>query len=262
MVTYHIDTDNTYTEEVDEGLSVLNPSTSPTKSGFTFLGWREDTSADSDVLSTKLADGEPMALYAVFTKTITTSFNQNGGSGSVSSKTSYGYYNNGNTSYTSITLPANGFTRRGYTFHNWRLNSTSGTAYNVGASYTPTDNTTFYAYWTSNAFTTVFTTSGGEQIKGLSSWDGEADEKTSTYVNTRGCHYLKMHLYMNEAKIWINGVQVFASEGDTDYNNWYTFDISAYDSIQVRFRVSSWGHGWINIGPDIANPNGEVQFIN
>ena len=41
IVTYHVDTGITYQEEVDEGASVLSPTSfTPTKQGWTFIGWR------------------------------------------------------------------------------------------------------------------------------------------------------------------------------------------------------------------------------
>ena len=62
---------NTYQEEVDGGESCLSPKTfTPVKSGYNFVGWREDTIADGSVLSGKLMEGDPITLYAVFRKTL------------------------------------------------------------------------------------------------------------------------------------------------------------------------------------------------
>lgn len=69
IVTYVVDSGMTYLEEVDEGASILVPSTFvPTKSGWTFLGWRKDTTASSSVLSSEVMGDEPVTLYAVFTQ--------------------------------------------------------------------------------------------------------------------------------------------------------------------------------------------------
>ena len=231
MVTYYVDTNKVYQEEVDIEESTLNPITfTPSKSGYTFIGWREDMSASSLVLSNKVMDedGNSQNLYAVFRKTVTvTKYN---GSTSATTESKYQYYNNGNivnpsftliqngvsgwsalgwcslTSATasvvvsnggsvslpsnatyygkysrtvtvsyngngntggstssqsgtrywnsagnysdpSFTLRSNGFTRTNYSFVNWRMGSTSGTAYNAGASVTLSANTTMYAAW-------------------------------------------------------------------------------------------------------------------
>lgn len=71
---------------------------------------------------------------------VTISFNANGGSGSVSSiSTYYGVSN---------TVPANGYTRTGYTFSSWNTKADgSGTSYAPGAKITPTASLTLYAQW-------------------------------------------------------------------------------------------------------------------
>ena len=72
IVTYRVDNGVTYQEEVDSDASCLNPTTfTPSKSGWTFVGWREDTTASSDVLSSKIMGDEPITLYAVFRKAVT-----------------------------------------------------------------------------------------------------------------------------------------------------------------------------------------------
>lgn len=88
-------------------------------------------------------DGQSITLSSAISKsnsnsnvTITVGYNANGGSGAP-----------GNSTGTAInTTP--------YSFANWRLNSTSGTAYAAKASYTiPTSNVTMYATWTTGTTT-------------------------------------------------------------------------------------------------------------
>lgn len=71
----------------------------------------------------------------------TLSFNGNGqNSGSTASITK--------TWSTTISLPANGFQKTGYTFVGWNTNSAgTGTTYQPGASYTITADVTLYAKW-------------------------------------------------------------------------------------------------------------------
>lgn len=155
IVTYVVDTNVSYQEEVDEGASCLSPKTfTPSKSGWMFVGWRENATVSSSVLSSKVMGDSPITLYAVFRASVTVSYNGNGStSGSTSSQSDYRYYNNGDTSNPTFTLRSNGFTRTNYSFYRWRLNSASGTAYNVGASYTASANATFYAEWISSTLT-------------------------------------------------------------------------------------------------------------
>lgn len=149
MVTYHVDTNVTYTEEVDIDESCLSPKTfTPQKSGYTFHGWRKDDTASSSVLSSEIMTGEDVTLYAVFKKTITLSYNGNGNTGgSTASQSGTQYYNNGNAANPAFKLNANGFTRTNYGFVSWRMGSTSGTSYNAGDSVTLSSNTVFYASW-------------------------------------------------------------------------------------------------------------------
>lgn len=149
-VTYYVDSGTTYQESVVSGNSVLSPTSfTPSKSGYTFVGWRENNTASSSVLSSKTMGTSPITLYAVFKRTITLSYNGNGStSGSVSSQTGTQYYNNGNYSNVTFTLASNGFTKTGYTFSKWAIGSASGTQYSAGSSVSLNGSTTFYAVWT------------------------------------------------------------------------------------------------------------------
>ena len=148
-VTYVVDTNVAYSEDVLNGDSVLSPTTfTPTKSGYIFVGWRTDKTASASVLTSKVMDTDPITLYAVFKRTLTLSYNGNGSTGgSTSSQTGIQYYNNGNTSNPSFTLAGNGFTKTDCKFSKWASGSTSGTQYAAGASVTLSESTTFYAVW-------------------------------------------------------------------------------------------------------------------
>jgi len=80
--------------------------------------------------------------------TYTIAFSANGGSGAAPSSQRV---NAGN----SITLPSgNNLAKNGYTFGGWNTNSYgTGTNYNIGSSYTPTDDITLYAKWNERAGT-------------------------------------------------------------------------------------------------------------
>ena len=143
-ITYNIDAGNSTTQTISAGSSILDYS--PTKDGYTFVGWREDTTANETVLSGTTATKD-MTLYAVFSKSITVSYNANGGSGSIASQSGTVYYNNGNTVGATFTLSNNGFSYTSCTFQKWAMGSASGTQYAAGTSVTLTNNTTFYAVW-------------------------------------------------------------------------------------------------------------------
>lgn len=149
MVTYMVDSGISYQEKVKKGQSCLAPTTfTPSKSGWTFAGWREDSTASGSVLSEKVMERSPITLYAVFKQTITLSYNGNGAmSGSTASQSGTRYYNNGGAYNPSFTLRSNGFGRTYYNFQKWALNSAGGTQYSAGASITLSGNATMYAIW-------------------------------------------------------------------------------------------------------------------
>lgn len=72
-VIYYVDADKVYQEEVDSGESCLSPTSfTPEVEGYTFLGWTEhETLPTADVLTEKTMEGDPITLYAVYTKDVT-----------------------------------------------------------------------------------------------------------------------------------------------------------------------------------------------
>ena len=130
-------------------------SSSVTVGNFTYsaIGWRDDTTAGSaeysagETLSSSAIGNLPTSLYAVYSRTVTISYNSNGGSGSMSDSTGTSYYNSyGNTNVATITLRSCTFTPpTGKTFNYWALGSASGTQYTD--SITTNYNSTMYAVW-------------------------------------------------------------------------------------------------------------------
>ena len=88
-----------------------------------------------------------IVIYTKASQTYTVSFNNNGGSGSMSNVTNVSG---------SYTLPACTFTApSGKTFSGWKANN-AGDLIAVGGSYTVSANVTFYAQWV-NAYTVTYT---------------------------------------------------------------------------------------------------------
>lgn len=97
IVTYHVDNDIVYVEEVDGGESCLTPQGFvPAKDGWEFMGWTEASDFSGSVLTEKLMDDAPITLYAVFRHPITLTYYND--STSASTLTKDAYYNNGNIS--------------------------------------------------------------------------------------------------------------------------------------------------------------------
>ncbi|MCD7836600.1 MAG: InlB B-repeat-containing protein [Lachnospiraceae bacterium] len=150
-VTYYVDTNSVYTEEFDEGDNVLSPvSFTPSKSGWSFSGWRKDNEPEESGLSNLLMEDDAITLYAVFTQTVTVSYDGNGNTdGSVSQQTGTRYYNNGTTASPTFVIAENSFIKDGYLFYRWALNSVDGTQFKSGAKITfdSVTTATFYANW-------------------------------------------------------------------------------------------------------------------
>ena len=130
------------------------------KIGYSFAGW--NTQADGE--GAVFVDGalvsdltEPIILYAQWTaNTYTVTFDGNGSiSGSIPSvSVTYGAG--------EVTLPANGFTKTGYTFTGWNTQANGGgVSYTDGSSVSNLlSDLTLYAQWTANTYTVSFDGNG------------------------------------------------------------------------------------------------------
>ena len=136
------------------GQSVTLPTAaqSPTKSGYTLLGWSTSSSATSatwavgGTYSTNITANT--TLYAIWKKTITLTYNANSGSGAPGSQSATVY--NSTTSY-KFTLSSTKPTRTNHVFLGWSTSKTATSAsYAAGGSVTLSTSTTLYAVWKLN----------------------------------------------------------------------------------------------------------------
>ena len=141
-------------------VSSVTSYTPATISNWTAAGYRADTTASTSSYG-KATSISPAAtvsnsLHAVYTRTLTISYNANSGSGTTAATTATIYLNTNATTTSSqaVTLASNNFTRTNYEFSKWAAGSTSGTQYAAGASYNPslaynatTFGKTMYAIW-------------------------------------------------------------------------------------------------------------------
>lgn len=132
-------------------------------SGWSILGWRDDSTASTSeyaASSTVTYSGTATTFYGVYSRTLTQSYNANGGSGTApAAKTATQYYNAyGNVSTATFAAQANTFTAPtgGWSFYVWSTDSspTSGTTYTATASPTwapaassTTTSRTLYVRW-------------------------------------------------------------------------------------------------------------------
>ena len=135
----------------------------PTRSGYTFLGWFTASSGGTQVSSATTMGAASRTIYAQWSRntcTVTLSAN---GTGALldyfnTSTYSYSVYQNDNTTLTTTA------SRTGFAFLGWSKSSTA-----TSATYTPNPNiqipitasTTFYAVWQRNNYTLTFNAVGG-----------------------------------------------------------------------------------------------------
>ena len=143
--------------------AIVNPTftvAATSISGWSFRGWSIGSAANGAISYTALSNttfSSSTTLWGLYQQTITLSYNANGGSGTTAAQTGTRYYSSAGTYVNpSFTIKASSFSRSGYTFVQWRLNGTSGTAYKPNASITLSANATMYAEWKSSLVTTSF----------------------------------------------------------------------------------------------------------
>lgn len=271
-VTYYVDINVVYTEEVDDGNTLLSPTTFiPTKDGWTFVGWRMDDVASGNIYENLVMEDAPIILYAVFEQTITLSYNGNGStSGSMASQTGTRYYNNGNVANPSFTLGVSGFTKTDYSFTNWAIGSAGGTQYEVGASVMLSTSTTFYAVWTYTSWNPIINgvlQTGNYIAANRSTWgaangvtlpnsvhthvygmrgtgSGEEDDGLGAYItfNTQGCSKITVvsdydSSSMDTLKTYLmNGAwsaQSYVENVDNNRTVTFNIDSSKYTTVTI-----------------------------
>ena len=96
------------------------------------------------------------SVYLNFTtNSYTVTYNNNGGSGSVSSQS----FKHGESVKIS---PGTALSKTGHTFNGWNTNAAgTGTNYTVGTTYTPNANLTLYAKWKADTYTVSYNANGG-----------------------------------------------------------------------------------------------------
>lgn len=141
-VTYVVDSGITYTEEVDSGASCLSPKTfTPSRSGWNFVGWRSGIEATAEVYNSLIMGDSPITLYAVFSQTITVTYQ------GIATESKFRYYNNGvvaNPAFSRAQPAIAGWTPRG-----WSTGAAGngGITYGNGATFTRDSNITLYSMY-------------------------------------------------------------------------------------------------------------------
>lgn len=185
QVSYHLNggSGSFSNTEIDHFDTFNISNTTPTRTGYTFTGWRVE-SDDPDVSTATRQPGQSIeitgrtrltAQWTINSYNIT--YNLNGGVG-----TSTGSTNVYNTSYRVHTSAP---TRVGYTFDGWKRSDTN-TDVSAGATFAmPANNVTLTAQWRINKYNVTYAVNGGSGSYSTASVDYNVNHTISSTVPTR-----------------------------------------------------------------------------
>ena len=170
MYTVTFDTDGGSTEPaqvIAHGSKVIEPANNPTKTGYNFINWYEDSNYQTVFDFTNTTITGPITIYAKFEiKTFTVTFDTDGGSSVPSQTVNYGG---------TVTRPASNPTKTGYTFDDWYEDSGYQTEFDF-ANTTITEPTTIYAKFVSQSstITVSFDVDGGTTVSPITITRGDS----------------------------------------------------------------------------------------
>lgn len=135
------------------GATVVLPSDTPQREGYTFLRWEDSNQTAHQPGATFTMPVASVTMYAKWSiNSYAFSYNANGGTGSLPSSQNIDFAS-------SVTVTNTQVTREGYTFSRWNTAADgSGTSYDANATFQmPSRAVTLYAQW--NVIVTTTTTS-------------------------------------------------------------------------------------------------------
>ncbi len=161
-VTYQIDTGYSLERTVPDKEDAIAIAPPAALEGYSFVGWRQDSSAEKKVLSEYvIGSEEPATLYAVFKKQMTIGLMPNGGTlaetGAAESFTVSCYYNNGNAQSEPATVPASPYTRKDMSFCGWSTDSLSTPSFKPGEMGVFPADAALYAMWVATEYDFPYT---------------------------------------------------------------------------------------------------------
>lgn len=248
ICTYVVDSGVSYQEEVEEGESCLSPKTfTPSKSGWTFVGWRQDATANASVYSSLVMGDAPITLYAVFKQVITLSTVANR---TTSNQSKDRIYNNGNVANPSFTV--SNPSKSGASFLGWSASSSSTSISNSSISnLTLTASTTRWAvfkYANSSAYTLNW--AAGTNAIYLKQHQGVSVDKKNLGGNIPSCN---TNIYGSVVISTPEGTRVYVNKDDgigyRSVSAWYsvgtnTSTILASVSFSENEDSGSVGSNW------------------
>lgn len=236
-VIYVVDTNESYSENVTVGDSVLSPTSfTPTKEGYTFVGWRMDKTPSEDVLTSKTMGDAPITLYAVFKRTLTLTYYDN--STTPSTKTGVQYYNNGNNanpSFTVIQSDKDGWTTRG-----WSVDTKGDATLKFSKIVTISSDLTVYGCYFKQCALTAISRSKHYTHRIYAYYNSSGETQDASWELPVGSEYegWSWRGWTTEEKA---DADVMYSSGDTVSNG--TDDLTVYGLYEQTITLSYDGNG-------------------
>ena len=224
----------------DFGSTITEPTTIPTKTGYTFDKWYKDESLTIPFdFETETVPAQNITLYAGFTiNSYTITFVTNTTETTISPIT----YNFGENIEDFSSL-----TKEGYNFNGWFLNEECTTPFE--AETMPAENFTLYAKWTIKKIKVYFNTKGGTMIDEMfidyGSFVEKPDNPTKIGYTFNGWYY-DYNCSNDKAVVWNNENKLEIKTQTTFYANWkavlYNLVAYTYDNDN-QISNSTYGYG-------------------
>lgn len=243
------------------GVSLTLSMTTPTRSGYTFLGWGAVKSATTATYrpGSTFTGNYSRVFYAVWKEnvvvpppppmTYAVTYNANGGSGAPAAQTK--------THDVALTLSSQTPERYGYVFKGWSSSSTATSAsYYAGSSYTSNASVTLYAVWEQEIYTISYNANGGSGAPARQTKTSGQSVAISRTVPTRTNHAFLGWATSSTATSpeYYGGETYYADASVTLYAVWqernYDFSVSdlvvtpdevyQHQTVTIKFRLDSW----------------------
>lgn len=219
----------------------LTLASAPTRTGYTFNGWFENSTGGSALSSpyTPSPAGNK-TLYAQWTiRQFTVDYHGNSNTGGTDPASVTKNYNE-----TATVSAAGSLVRTGYSFGGWNLNSDGSgvTTYQSGDTLTVTSNITLYAVWTAGSY----------QV----SYNGNSNDGGSVPANQSKIHDTNLILASNSGSLTrsgftFNGWNTAANGSGTAYAAGATYSLNTAVVLYAQWnQVSSGGGGGGSPAPE------------
>ena len=225
FIDYSGTTKKTTTKTVDiynnASSGTLSAPAQNTYTGWTKRGWTTGTAADASTVSSYSINNNT-TFYGVYQRTLTLSYDAQGGSPTPSNQTGTQYANSysiSNRKNPSIKL-ANAPSKTNNTFEGWAMGSASGTKYAAGTNVTISTDTKMYASWKPLGseyaldLKEQFWFANGHYY--LTGHDGIYNEDGNCTVS--GCHYVISEDDYNKLEKYIDA-NYYQEDAETITNN-------------------------------------------